>query len=377
MHRSARGTVLACVASVVLAVGATTPAQAAEPVLCNGAVATIVGTPGPDILRGTPGDDVIAGLGGPDILSGLGGDDVVCGGAGPDVLRGNAGADLLIGDGGPDVAVGGDEPDSCTAEVARCENVGGPPSGIDLTLQLTSADPFYSPSTLDGYTYVVENITNVRPTGPIVVTDTLPAGITLFSTSNQEFWDCQRILPQPTPGRDTISCRYISTMPLFDNVGVRDRRGDRTADADHGDQLGMRQHPRRHESRRRLQFGHDVGRREPAPARPGRPLSRGDRAAPGSPRALAVIRPPGGSAFLDCAFQTRSFPDNGTCRTVRGCNERAGSWRRPQWWRLCWRSVWPGPGRFKRGSRCCATASSRRSWAVPGPTCCAARPATT
>ena len=110
-------------------------------------------------------------------MSGLGGDDVVCGGSGPDVLRGNAGADLLIGDGGPDVAVGGTQPDSCTAEVARCENVGGPPSGIDLTLQLTSADPFFSPSTLDGYTYVVENITNVRPTGPIVVTDTLPAGI--------------------------------------------------------------------------------------------------------------------------------------------------------------------------------------------------------
>jgi hypothetical protein len=217
VHRSRRGTVLACVASVVLAVGSTTPAQAAEPVLCNGATATIVGTPGPDIVRGTTGDDVIAGLGGPDIMSGLGGDDVVCGGAGPDVLRGNAGADLLIGDGGPDVAVGGTQPDSCTAEVARCENVGGPPSGIDLSLQLMSADAFFSPSTIDVYTYEVINRTGVLPTGPIVVTDTLPTGITLFSTSNQNFWDCQRILPQPTPGRDTISCRYISSMPLFES----------------------------------------------------------------------------------------------------------------------------------------------------------------
>ena len=375
MHRSARGKVLACVASVVLAVGATTPAQAAEPVLCNGAVATIVGTTGPDILRGTPGDDVIAGLGGPDVVSGLGGDDVVCGGSGPDVLRGNAGADLLIGDGGPDVAVGGTQPDSCTAEVARCENVGGPPSGIDLTLQLTSADPFYSPSTLDGYTYVVENITNVRPAGPIVVTDTLPAGIRLFSTSNQEFWDCQRVLPQPTPGRDTISCRYVSTKLLLDDsefgivVATELPTPTTVINSACVNTQATRIPPTTAvRSRRRS------SRIRPHPARAApEPLARGARVL----RALAVIRPLGGSAFLDCAFQTRSFPDNGTCRTVRGCNERAGSWRRPQWWRLCWRSVWPGPGRFKRGSRCCATGWSRRSWAARGPTCCAARPATT
>lgn len=64
---------------------------------CGGAVATIVGTAGPDRLVGTPGRDVIVGLGGDDVLLGLGGNDLLCGGAGADRLDGGAGNDSLFG----------------------------------------------------------------------------------------------------------------------------------------------------------------------------------------------------------------------------------------------------------------------------------------
>lgn len=62
------------------------PAQAAA--TCQAVRATIVGTPGADVLHGTPGRDVIAGLGGDDVLRGLGGSDLLCGGSGADRLYG-------------------------------------------------------------------------------------------------------------------------------------------------------------------------------------------------------------------------------------------------------------------------------------------------
>jgi Ca2+-binding RTX toxin-like protein len=85
--------------TVPLAVGA--PASAAAPaVMCAGLRATIVGTPGADVLTGTSGRDVIAGRGGNDVIRGRGGDDVICGGYGADKLSGGSGADRLYG--GPD-----------------------------------------------------------------------------------------------------------------------------------------------------------------------------------------------------------------------------------------------------------------------------------
>lgn len=93
---------------------------------CGGRRATIVGTPGHDVLVGTPGPDVMAGLGGDDTIIGLSGDDLLCGGAGADSLdggdgddrllggrghdelRGDAGSDLLRGSGGDDRLAGGD-----------------------------------------------------------------------------------------------------------------------------------------------------------------------------------------------------------------------------------------------------------------------------
>ena len=65
--------------------------------ICDGQVATIVGTPGDDVINGTSGPDVIAGLQGNDTINGLGGDDIICGGRGNDVLSGGQGFDVLFG----------------------------------------------------------------------------------------------------------------------------------------------------------------------------------------------------------------------------------------------------------------------------------------
>lgn len=81
----ARVMTLLAVVPVLVAV----PGRAdAAPPTCQGERATIVGTPGRDVLRGTAGRDVIAGLGGDDVLHGLGGSDLLCGGAGDDELYG-------------------------------------------------------------------------------------------------------------------------------------------------------------------------------------------------------------------------------------------------------------------------------------------------
>jgi len=106
---------------------------------CRGKVATIVGTPGNDMIKGTPGRDIIAGLGGNDVILGAGGNDLICGGAGNDRINGGngndvilgqrgwdtmlgaAGADQLIGGPGRDVANGQAGRDRCSAERrSRC-----------------------------------------------------------------------------------------------------------------------------------------------------------------------------------------------------------------------------------------------------------------
>ena len=80
-----------------------TPGPAATPTpgpgtpLCNGLVATIIGTSGDDKIDGTEGADVIVGLGGNDNLRGLGGNDTICGNEGNDLLRGSSGTDFCDG----------------------------------------------------------------------------------------------------------------------------------------------------------------------------------------------------------------------------------------------------------------------------------------
>lgn len=73
---------------------------------CDGRVATIVGTPGDDVLVGTQGDDVIVGLGGDDTIRGRRGNDIICGGDGNDLLRGNLDNDRVFGDAGDDRIIG-------------------------------------------------------------------------------------------------------------------------------------------------------------------------------------------------------------------------------------------------------------------------------
>ncbi len=76
-------------------------------VMCRGKKATIVGTPGNDVINGTAGADVIHGLEGADQINGLGGADMICGGSGGDTIRGADGADSLIGGFGIDTLYGG------------------------------------------------------------------------------------------------------------------------------------------------------------------------------------------------------------------------------------------------------------------------------
>jgi Ca2+-binding RTX toxin-like protein len=74
---------------------------------CADLAATILGTPGDDVIVGTPGNDVIAAGGGNDTVDAGGGTDVVCGGPGNDVLTGGDGNDLLLGGSGNDAYEGG------------------------------------------------------------------------------------------------------------------------------------------------------------------------------------------------------------------------------------------------------------------------------
>ncbi len=80
-------------------------------VMCKGAVATIVGTPGANVLRGTEGKDVIQARAGDDVIRGLAGRDLICAGSGNDAARGGSENDRVIGAGGNDVlgGQGGDD----------------------------------------------------------------------------------------------------------------------------------------------------------------------------------------------------------------------------------------------------------------------------
>ncbi len=75
--------------------------------VCEGKVATIVGTAGPDMLTGTPGPDVIVGRGGDDVISAGDGDDLVCAGDGDDTVVAGAGDDRVFGGAGDDRLQGG------------------------------------------------------------------------------------------------------------------------------------------------------------------------------------------------------------------------------------------------------------------------------
>ncbi|HEY1356435.1 MAG TPA: calcium-binding protein [Solirubrobacterales bacterium] len=78
-------------------------AGSAAAVTCGGKQATIVGTPGDDLIVGKRASDVIYGGGGDDrIVGGLNGNDRICGGPGDDELVGGRGYDALYGEAGDD-----------------------------------------------------------------------------------------------------------------------------------------------------------------------------------------------------------------------------------------------------------------------------------
>jgi hemolysin type calcium-binding protein len=89
---------------------------------CGKRVATLVGTPGRDVLRGSSGPDVIATGGGRDLVRGGRGADRICTGAGRDVLRGGPGRDTLVGGRGADRIWGGGGRDRCPG-AARGDDV--------------------------------------------------------------------------------------------------------------------------------------------------------------------------------------------------------------------------------------------------------------
>ncbi|HYO60951.1 MAG TPA: hypothetical protein VEU29_03530, partial [Actinomycetota bacterium] len=122
-HRAAVAVLSTLVASVAYAGATSTPAAASHS-RCTREAATILGTPGDDVLKGTDGEDIIVGLGGDDrIVAGANDEteyhyDRICGGAGDDVLVGHQGDPdnrfleteaIVIGGPGDDRLLGGRE----------------------------------------------------------------------------------------------------------------------------------------------------------------------------------------------------------------------------------------------------------------------------
>ncbi len=99
---------------------------------CNGYVATIVGTPGDDVIRGTTGRDVIVALGGDDRITALGGADIICGGHGDDVIRGGWGHDTIFGGTGADNIQGNGGRDWINGGLGRDRIAGG--AGADTLI---------------------------------------------------------------------------------------------------------------------------------------------------------------------------------------------------------------------------------------------------
>lgn len=107
----------------ILAVPATT-ALGQTSHRCDGKVATIVGTSGPDVLVGTDDKDVIVGLGGDDRIIGGRGNDTICGGTGRDRIAGGAGKDTIFGGSGNDRLAGGSAADTVAGGPGN-DRVGG------------------------------------------------------------------------------------------------------------------------------------------------------------------------------------------------------------------------------------------------------------
>jgi Ca2+-binding RTX toxin-like protein len=152
-----RASCICCVLMIASAVGLSTGAgsAAAAGETCGGLPATIVGTPGDDLLEGTPGADVIVAGAGSDTVTGRGGNDLICAdsgdggpaqpdadeidaGSGDDVVFPSDGSDTIDGGDGQDYLDGGEGDD----HVAGGDNddylVGG--AGIDFLSDVSGDD---------------------------------------------------------------------------------------------------------------------------------------------------------------------------------------------------------------------------------------------
>ena len=92
----------------ITVVGQGQPMPGGGPVpVCGGRTATVIGTPGDDMIFGVGSSDVIAGLGGDDEIRGGAAPDRICGGPGDDLIRGAGARDRLTGNSGKDRVSGG------------------------------------------------------------------------------------------------------------------------------------------------------------------------------------------------------------------------------------------------------------------------------
>ncbi|HEY3477198.1 MAG TPA: ExeM/NucH family extracellular endonuclease, partial [Anaerolineales bacterium] len=107
---------------------------------CNGLPATMIGTPGDDVINGTNGRDVIVALGGNDTINGRNGNDVICGNGGDDTINGGNGDDLLFGSFGDDTLNGGNGDDSLDGGAGEDELIGA--RGADTLTGGAGGDSF-------------------------------------------------------------------------------------------------------------------------------------------------------------------------------------------------------------------------------------------
>lgn len=114
---------------------------------CAGVPATIVGTPGADLLTGTRGNDVVVAMGGNDEIRTFSGEDIVCAGRGRDVVRagiwadrvfGGPGRDWILGGGGRDRLVGNGGNDRLLGRQGNDRLLGG--GGFDVCIGNRGAD---------------------------------------------------------------------------------------------------------------------------------------------------------------------------------------------------------------------------------------------
>ncbi len=111
---------MALVSTMLVGMAASSATAEAETVyFCHGREATMLGTPGDDLIEGTEGRDVIVAFAGADVIHGNGGNDVICGNNGADIIYGNRGADRIYGGDQGDTIYGGPGSDFLYGESGR------------------------------------------------------------------------------------------------------------------------------------------------------------------------------------------------------------------------------------------------------------------